>query len=170
MKLLAKMPADVPAAEIAKMSRREGARGIIVDSRGRICLMHATKPGYHKLPGGGLEKDETPKEAFVRECLEETGFAVNVTDELGIIEEYRTDISRHQTSFCFIGQANEKEAEPNMEPGEIDKGFQPEWFSTEKALQIMKNQPDRSKRLIVDRDLLILETALRTLSESPHSR
>ena len=30
-----------------------------------------TKDGFHTLPGGGLEKGETPKEAAHRECMEE---------------------------------------------------------------------------------------------------
>ena len=34
-------------------------------------------PGYYSLPGGGIEKGETPKEAAKRELKEETGYISN---------------------------------------------------------------------------------------------
>ncbi|MDP4000188.1 MAG: NUDIX domain-containing protein [bacterium] len=165
MKLLASMnPDNVTKEAISQMSRRHGARGVIFDRQGRICLMHATKAGYHKLPGGGIEAGETPEAAFIRECLEETGFAIAVTGELGRIEEYRADINRYQTSYCLTGNALEKSAEPEMEVGEIEVGFQAEWYAPKEALRIMENQPAFSKRIIVQRDTLIVKEALKQIS------
>lgn len=35
-------------------------------------------PGVWEFPGGKLEADETPEDAVIRECLEETGLTVTV--------------------------------------------------------------------------------------------
>lgn len=58
---------------------------MILDGAGRVLLV---KENYHRhrwaLPGGAIEKDETPAEAVVRETLEETGVAVAVDHLVGV--------------------------------------------------------------------------------------
>jgi len=46
-----------------------------------IRAEHATFAGKWEFPGGKVEPGETPQQAAVRECLEETGILVEVTDE-----------------------------------------------------------------------------------------
>ncbi len=51
-----------------------GAYAVIFDGEGRIAVVQ-TSTGYF-LPGGGIDRDETHAECIRRECLEETGLAV----------------------------------------------------------------------------------------------
>ena len=56
---------------------RISSRAIIIHD-GKI-LLNCFKDGlYYNFPGGGIEKNETAKQAAHREVLEETGLAVDV--------------------------------------------------------------------------------------------
>lgn len=37
---------------------RKAARAVVLDSDGSVALLHVSKFGYHKLPGGGVEENE----------------------------------------------------------------------------------------------------------------
>jgi 8-oxo-dGTP diphosphatase len=62
--------------------RRIAAYGLCRDAEGRILLVRAAVhddfPRYWGLPGGGIEHGEAPRDAVVREFVEETGFNVRV--------------------------------------------------------------------------------------------
>ncbi len=50
-----------------------GVFGIITDNEGRVLLCHRRDYDLWNLPGGGVEADESPWDALVREIKEETG-------------------------------------------------------------------------------------------------
>lgn len=58
----------------------------VVERRGRILLTHWRRGHLHgwTLPGGGLESGEDPRDAVVREVLEETGLDARVGKLLGV--------------------------------------------------------------------------------------
>ena len=64
--------------EINNSKTRLGARGIVIRDDGKIAIFNKTNKNEYKLPGGGIENDETPEEAFKREVLEETGCIVEI--------------------------------------------------------------------------------------------
>jgi 8-oxo-dGTP pyrophosphatase MutT (NUDIX family) len=50
-----------------------GVRGLVRDGEGRILLIeHTYLPGWY-MPGGGVERGETPEAALEREMVEEAG-------------------------------------------------------------------------------------------------
>jgi 8-oxo-dGTP pyrophosphatase MutT (NUDIX family) len=54
-----------------------GVRVILI-RHGRVVLVrHWFSPGIWTLPGGGIKKGETPREAGVREIFEEIGYKIN---------------------------------------------------------------------------------------------
>lgn len=67
------------------MDIRVAAYGVIVDE-GRILLAHWNEGGRSgwTLPGGGIDPGEDPVDAVVREIAEETGYAAEAGELLGI--------------------------------------------------------------------------------------
>ncbi|MEO6886289.1 MAG: NUDIX domain-containing protein [Jatrophihabitantaceae bacterium] len=59
---------------------RIGGRALLIDPEGRVLLIHErVEVGTHWLtPGGGLEPDELPWQAAVREVFEETGIVIHL--------------------------------------------------------------------------------------------
>jgi ADP-ribose pyrophosphatase YjhB (NUDIX family) len=93
--------------------RTEGAHVLAADEAGRILVVRTTYsgPGW-MLPGGRVERGETPQRAAVRETLEETGIRVAI-ERLVLID------ARHarDTSFIFSARVVGGILEPQL--GEI---------------------------------------------------
>jgi len=93
--------------------RTEGAHVLASDDQGRILVVRTTYLGPDwMLPGGRVERSETPHAAAVRETLEETGLRVRA-ERLVLID---THPSRN-VSFVFRGRVEGGELEPQF--GEI---------------------------------------------------
>jgi ADP-ribose pyrophosphatase YjhB (NUDIX family) len=81
-----------------KYSVSTGAFGIIFDNAGKILLAHKRDFDLWTLPGGGIEKRETPIIAVTREIKEETGLDANVERLIGIY----TKPSENDIIFAFL--------------------------------------------------------------------
>ncbi len=56
----------------------------IFDAAKRLLLVHHADGGRWAPPGGAIEPDESPADAAVRECFEETGLHVRPAQILGV--------------------------------------------------------------------------------------
>lgn len=71
------------------MIKRAGVIGIIENEQGKILISQRFNPEVPKahlkwdVPGGKIEKGESPREAILREIAEETGLKVKVLKKLG---------------------------------------------------------------------------------------
>ena len=92
---------------IENTSLRLGARGIVIRDDGKIAIFNKSNKNEYKLPGGGIEGNEEPKEAFKREVLEETGCVVEILEELGTTEEYKLQNNFKQISYIYVGKVIE---------------------------------------------------------------
>jgi 8-oxo-dGTP pyrophosphatase MutT (NUDIX family) len=62
-----------------------GVRVILIRDHRVVLVRHWYNPGVWTLPGGGIKKGETPREAGIREVFEEIGYKVNSFDgQVGI--------------------------------------------------------------------------------------
>ena len=152
----------VTEEEAAEYSRREAARAIVFDENNSIALLHATKNGYFKLPGGGIEKGEDTMTALKRECREEIGCDIEVIKELGVIREYRKKYKLNQISYCFIAKVIGSKGIPHLMEDEIAEGFEVVWMPIAEAktkvaqgLQDMYEAP-----YMISRDLAFIEEAM----------
>ena len=71
-----------------------GVRGLAVDGEGRVLLVRHTYLHGWWLPGGGVDRGETPEQAVVREMREETGLVVTGRPQL---------VSAHSNERFFPG-------------------------------------------------------------------
>lgn len=86
---------------------RRAARAVVINDIGQVAMMHFTKTGSYKLPGGGIDEGEPIEAALRREVREETGYEITSIRELGVVEEDRYYCGMHQTSYCFTAYADQ---------------------------------------------------------------
>lgn len=75
-----------------------GVFAIIQDQQGRVLLCLRNDYNLWNLPGGGLEKGESPWQGVVREVKEETGLTVVVTRLAGVYSKPEKD----EVVFSFV--------------------------------------------------------------------
>lgn len=75
--------------------------GIVFDRAGKKVLIQKRRNGGLRMfPGGGIEDQENPKEAMIREVLEETGYHIKIEKEL-ISSLYSRGFKPHKDVNCF---------------------------------------------------------------------
>jgi ADP-ribose pyrophosphatase YjhB (NUDIX family) len=141
---------------------RKATRAIIFDDRGRISFQFVSNHNYHILPGGGVEKGESVRQALARECLEESGCRIEIKDEVGVIIEYRNRFNNIQISYCFLAKAIGPIGRPKYEKKEIKEGMIPLWVTIEEAMELIKkDRPDNYQgKFTKIRDGIFLKEAL----------
>jgi len=170
MKLICKITDKDLGLEYKKIknpSLRLGARGIVIRDDGKIAIFNKSNKNEYKLPGGGLEGNEDPKEAFKREVLEETGCVVEIIEELGTTEEYKLQNNFKQISYIYVGKVLEDTKTLNITQKEKDEGAKLLWETPQKALELIIGCYDKlveskyesvyTTKFIVLRDRKILE-------------
>lgn len=65
---------------------RLGVNVVILDERARVLLARRDNPPIWNLPGGGVEPDEAPWDAAVRETAEEVGLQVHIERLTGVYD------------------------------------------------------------------------------------
>ena len=137
--------------------------GGIVLLRRRLLLIEARRTRRWQLPKGHVERGESPRQAAVREILEETGAAVTVIEPAGEIE-YRFRgphgrwIFKHVDFFLceFAGQTSDR-----CDPDEVMRA---EWHRWDRALELLAFASERD---LVRRSLERVEHAQRSPMPSP---
>ena len=146
---------------------RYASRGIVFNKNNEIAIFNKANKNEYKLPGGGIEGNEDPEEAFKREVLEETGCKVEIVDYLGVIEEHKSKDNFKQISHVFVGKVMEDTHQFGFTEKEKDEGARLLWTDIDNGLKLITDCFDKIKeskyesvyhtKFIVYRDRKILE-------------
>ncbi len=117
---------------------RVGCRGIVADNS-RILISHELNVDFYSIPGGGMEKNETPEECCAREVLEETGYVIKPVRRFLTLNEYYEEY--RYIDYYFVCEVTAK-AEQSLTEIECERGLVPEWIETDKILDIFSRHND----------------------------
>lgn len=156
---------------------RLAARGIVVSNqdKNKIAIFYKENMNEYKLPGGGIEGNELPTEAFKREVLEEVGCEVTDIMPIGITTEIKSKSNFVQTSFVFKATQLDEQRENALTESEKIEGGKMLWLDIDEAINRIENSYDKLKSgvyetvyattFIVKRDELILKQYRKMLKE-----
>jgi len=82
-----------------------GCDVFVLNENSEVLLIQRADNGFWALPGGCHDLGETPQECAERECLEESGYHVKVTDLLGVYSSNRYEYVNYpwkENEFCHL--------------------------------------------------------------------
>lgn len=145
-----------------EIRHRPSARGIIIRD-GKVAMVHSKMYDYYKFPGGGIEPDESPVNAMIREVQEESGLVVipdSIVEFGNVHRRSRTENGGLfiQDNFYFICSCEEKISKTNLDIYESDEGFILEFVEPYIAITKNRNCPYEKKMpLMLEREARVLE-------------
>ena len=143
---------------------RNSARSIIIRD-GRVAMVHSLKYDYYKFPGGGIEGDENPIDAMIRETREEAGLSVipGTVKEYGMV--HRIQKSDKDESECFVQdnyyflcEAEDEPVSQDLDEYEAKESYRLEFVKPETAIR--KNrcvQESPYNKAMFEREARVLE-------------
>ena len=143
---------------------RHSARSIIL-RRGKVAMIHSRRDGYYKFPGGGIEEDESPVDAMIRETREEAGLIVKPESvrEYGYVHRIQRSPNTPeeiflQDNFYYLCEAEDEFIPPQMEDYEAEAGFVPVFVDARQAIRVNRDMaPDSRYRTMLLREARVLE-------------
>ncbi len=151
-----------PVVDTANFSHRKAVRAVILDTTGQVALLHVSRKGYHKLPGGGIDEGEVMHAALERELLEEIGCKAKVVAEVGEVREYRDEWQQYQESYCFLAKLEGDQKPSEFTEEEQGDGFEPVWAKNidEAITTLEADAPNNyDGKRIKPRDIILLKAA-----------
>jgi 8-oxo-dGTP pyrophosphatase MutT (NUDIX family) len=132
MELLAELSdADfgMKTGKINNYKLRRTARTVMLNQKGQVLLTYFRNTNDYLLPGGQIE-NESVVECAKREVMEETGYNMRITRDLGVIIEYRRRHRLVQISHCFLSYAVGSPKPVKLTPGEKKDKMEALWIDS----------------------------------------
>lgn len=119
---------------------REAIRAIIFQEN--LILLVQSNKGDYKLPGGGVELNESHSECLIREVGEETGYInLIIKNKLGSVienklDEYDNKALFQMTSHYYLCElVNNKRIAQHLDDYESAQDFSPKWVNLTEAIE-----------------------------------
>jgi 8-oxo-dGTP diphosphatase len=109
------------------------AGGLFFDVKGKILILKPTYKEYWSIPGGVIEANESPRQAFIREVQEEIGIECQPERLLCVDYVSESENNNESVQFVFLGGliSKEKIHIANDEIGDY------QFLESEKALPLL---------------------------------
>ncbi len=139
---------------------RAASRGVVLRN-GKMLASHAARGDVWMIPGGGVEKGETPEEAVVREVREETGYIVCPVRQFLTISEYYEG-ARYDSHYFLCEIVGE--GETALTEAERTAGLEAVWENADQLTERFSHHADYAASDEEKRGIYLREwTALRAL-------
>ncbi|TCP61114.1 8-oxo-dGTP diphosphatase [Rhodovulum bhavnagarense] len=120
---------------------RPGAYALLVQGRDLLVTHQAEPVPEFQLPGGGIDRGESPLQALHREVFEETGWRIAAPRRLGAFRRFtympEYDLWAEKLCHVYLARPVRAHGEPT-EPGHLAL-----WMPAEAALDHLGNAGDR---------------------------
>ncbi len=129
---------------------RPGAYGVILDGRDALVTEQSAPRAEFQLPGGGVDPGEGLVRALHRECLEETGWRIQVLRRLGAFQRfcYMPEYDLWARKICHIYLCR-----PVLRLGTpADPAHRAVWMPVETAAELLAVEGDRHFLRLAIRD------------------
>lgn len=149
---------------ISTMPPQRKVRAILINGKGKYAVINEQKSKLHALPGGGMEMDEEPVGAIVREVFEETGCSCDIIEPLGIVYENRYHSNCTRMTYFFVIHTNSAAAKPQFTDEETALGTSVMWCTFDELLRFIQDiQHDTmQKKFIQARDVAALNAYIQS--------
>ena len=139
--------------------RKRTVRAIILENG--LYATQRNRAGEYKIPGGGVEGDETDVETLAREVREECGMVLipETVKFLGYILEYRADIFEPDKKYCvetvyYRCEVTDERYDLMLTESEKEAGFECLWVPAD---EIIRNNNEVIKETWKIKDTRFLE-------------
>lgn len=143
---------------------RNSARSIILRD-GKTAMIHSLKYDYYKFPGGGIENDESPVDAMIRETREEAGLVVipESVREYGYVHRIQKSDSDPtecfvQDNFYYLCDALDDTVSQELDGYEAKENYRLEFVDPQTAIRKNRSAVNTPyNRMMFEREARVLE-------------
>ncbi len=130
-------------------------------------MVHSLKYDHYKFPGGGIEKDEDPVEAMIRETREETGLIVvpGSVKEYGYVHRIqKSDLDPTecfvQDNYYYLCEAQDELGSQQLDDYEAQESYRLEFVEPALAINKNRNVTESLHQMMLEREARVLEVLI----------
>ena len=150
--------------ENGKVFIRHSSRSIIIKNN-KVAMVYSKKYDYYKFPGGGIDENETPIEALIRETLEEAGLVIikSSIKEYGYVHRIQKSDRKDedifvQDNFYYLCDVKENVISQDLDDYELEEGFSLVFIEPEIAIKVNRyNNHGPKDFTMLEREAKVLE-------------